>query len=988
MKKRIVSLALVLFLVAALLPAPALAYDTGTARQGSIVSTGSAHTGFVDENGSLWMWGSNGQLGNGTTEDSSVPVKVLDNVASVSCGRFHTAVIQADGSLWMWGLNQAGQLGNGGGGNASYNSMTCQTVPVKVLGNVAAVSCGSDHTAAIKTDGTLWTWGNNGHGKLGNGTTEDSRVPVKVLDNVAAVSCGSGLTAAVKTDGTLWMWGYNPQLGNGSGGNASYDQTVPVKVLDNVAAVSCGDGHTAAVKTDGTLWTWGSNMSGELGNGTRESSNMPAKVLENVTAVRCGDNHTAAIKTDGTLWTWGDNVWGQLGTGTTSSSYVPVKVMDDVAVVSCGYAHTAAVKTDGTLWMWGSSGGGQLGNGGVGDAVHIILHERFPIQTIPIQIAGLTASLDMLSMSAGPSYSYPAADIAADAMAQEAVNATGGVEPSAVYRLADGLYYILLDQGGTLAGRVVKGVKEQGEAVWKVIQSHDEPADQEELDQLVIDAASTPNVSLDYGRLTASSTVRGVADYLREQLDNMDGLTPNDPAKNALAAFVESALSTLASASVTGPDNRLTVSAETVSALAQQALDAQAALEAVLERGEVSLNKSSEAVPRLLWQDVDNGSPCQVTLTRELADAAKGCALQVLLGGNDLYIQISPSGMAELLKQYGTLSVQISQSGNNVYAVNFLDESGEVLEQIGVPVTIALPASGPLNTVMASYVGGSDNWGGQYDESDGTIAFETRYSGQYEVLENDIAISDIGELDQETRTAIAFLVSKGYMSAPDGAFRPELPLSRYDFTQALVGMFFALDRGLTTSFPDVPRDSGYYAYVASAEADHIVEGYDGVFFGEQNITVEQMLAIAARTLRERKGYLAPGDADGYLSSFADADQVADWAKELAAQTVRDGLIDRTGTLDPKGEVTRARAALILYRLFLRLYEVSPVALELPAAAEVPEATEAPEASEAPAREQTEDDGGFPTGVVIAVSAVVLAGAIGAGAYIKKKKAEG
>ena len=370
MEKRIVSLALALFLVAALLPAPALAYDTGTAGQDNTISAGfsmvgvlgGGHTGFVDKSGALWMWGgnNNGQLGNGTTDSSDVPVKVLDNVVTVSCG--------------------------------------------------------SEYTAAIKTDGALWMWGENHDGRLGNGTTEDSLVPMKVLDNVATVSCGGCHTAAIKTDGTLWMWGENgySQLGNGGGENAYGEQTVPIKVLDNVAAVSCGVHHTAAIKTDGTLWMWGLNEDGELGNGgggnlVIEYTNgsvayqtVPVKVLDNVAAVSCGYVCTAAIKTDGSLWMWGENDHGQLGNGGGENAYgehtVPIKVLDNVAAVSCGSTHTAAIKTDGTPWTWGSNWSGQLGN----------------VAATPIQIAVLDA----------PSHGDPAADITADVVDQEPVGKT------------------------------------------------------------------------------------------------------------------------------------------------------------------------------------------------------------------------------------------------------------------------------------------------------------------------------------------------------------------------------------------------------------------------------------------------------------------------------------------------------------------------------------------------------------------------------------
>lgn len=229
------------------------------------VSCGSEHTVAIKTDGSLWMWGVN----DGSVKKTgfiTTPVKVMDNVAAVSCGEGFTAAIKTDGSLWTWGTNTEGQVGNG-----STTDWYTDAAPAKVLDNVAAVSCGVSHMAAIKTDGSLWMWGNNDSRALGfeGGNAKGivgydcQTTPVKVMDDVAAVSCGKVFTAAIKTDNSLWMWGFGSsgQLGDGSGRS----QSSPVKVLDNVAAVSCGEAHTVAIKTDGSLWTWGFNRDGQLG---------------------------------------------------------------------------------------------------------------------------------------------------------------------------------------------------------------------------------------------------------------------------------------------------------------------------------------------------------------------------------------------------------------------------------------------------------------------------------------------------------------------------------------------------------------------------------------------------------------------------------------------------------------------------------------------------------------------------------------------------
>ena len=396
MRKR--SLALVLALALWLgLSAPAGANDMGHVSQSQVLSCGHDHTAVIREDGTLWTMGGNGrgQLGNGSTEMSSIPVQVLDQVATVTCGRYETAVIRTDGSLWTWGLTQNRNLGLSAGDvlNESLGSMN-QTKPYKVMEDVAAVACGWWHTAAIKSDGSLWTWGQNNEGQLGNGILGDqpsnsswtdsfagieSSEPepetiFHVLDNVVAVACGQYHTAALKSDGTLWTWGsnYDGQLGSPSIDTKTHYPT-PTQVLDEVVAVSCSDDSTAAIRADGSLWMWGSNFYGMItGDASAGDQPIPVKVMDDVSAVALGDHHAAVIKTDNSLWVWGDNDYGQIGSGVDRDekpSYAePVKVLDNVVAVSCGLYHTAAVTGDGTLYTWGENLSGQLGNGGTGNA--------------------------------------------------------------------------------------------------------------------------------------------------------------------------------------------------------------------------------------------------------------------------------------------------------------------------------------------------------------------------------------------------------------------------------------------------------------------------------------------------------------------------------------------------------------------------------------------------------------------------------------------
>lgn len=584
--------------------------------------------------------------------------------------------------------------------------------------------------------------------------------------------------------------------------------------------------------------------------------------------------------------------------------------------------------------------------------------------------------------NAGPAYGYPVVTEDDDEYVRavaEAVAAAVGGEISAIYKLSDGVYYVLITVDGATRGALVQGVRKNGQVVWNVTETHDTPLDPEDLEKLAGELLTDSNITVDYDKVGGS--LDDIKECLQSVLDNMNGLTPNDAAKQELAGWVESALSAGCSGSAAGKDNRLELDGDALADLTEQAKEMSGALEQLLTDNGVTLNRPLVIRVRILWSNLDWGAPCQFTINDALLEAMDGCTVQLLLGDGQHGLMLSPEAVKALVERYGSVAVRVAAGDDGLYTIQFLDESGSVLEALDTAVTVFLPCESPTATVMATYGGGSDNWGGQYDERTGVISFDVRYSGDYQVLENNIPIDDITELPEETQKAIRFMVSKGYFSLEDGKFLPQDPLNRYAFSEALVGMFFALDRSAETSFTDVPADSAYYPYVASGEQDRIIEGFDdGTFRGENELTVEQMLALAARTLIEQKGYAVPADPEQYLMGFSDGLDTSDWAVEQVALAIREGLMDPGGELNPQEPVTRAQAALILYRLFLLLHEVSPVALDLPPVTETD--TEAPE-TESPA--EPEDDG-VPVAVIAAVAVVVVAGGGGVWYWLHRRKA--
>lgn len=369
-------------------------------------------------NAGLWTFGgTGGPAGNpgmglnvvGVKYSSPVQVGALTNWKYVACGTSSfTIATKTDGSLWAWGDNNRGQLGNDPQ-TTTYSS----PIQVGALTNWKQVAAGYSHSLYVKTDGTLWACGYNySYGSLGIGSTTalsygySSPVQVGLLTNWKQVAAAGNFSAAVKTDGTLWTWGggqtlFNQgMLGNGTF-NTSYLSPVQIGSGTSWKQISCGYTHMASLKTDGTLWSWGKNHRGQLGNGTTVYYSSPIQIgsLTNWKQVSCGQYHTTAIKTDGTLWACGYNNTGNLGNNTVVNYSSPIQIGSLTNWKTAGgiYQSTYAIKTDGTLWACGYNSSGNLGNGTRTD------------YSSPIQVGLLT---NWKSLSLAP-YSYHAMAIQA-----------------------------------------------------------------------------------------------------------------------------------------------------------------------------------------------------------------------------------------------------------------------------------------------------------------------------------------------------------------------------------------------------------------------------------------------------------------------------------------------------------------------------------------------------------------------------------------------
>eukprot|EP00249_Psilotum_nudum_P015111 c25173_g1_i1 orf=392-1846(-) len=308
--------------------------------------------------------------------------------------------IPAKSALYVWGSDESGQTAHG----STLQVRRCLRVPKRVAANLFStprgartvrlldIACGLQHTAAVASDGSLFTWGSNEYGQLGDGTENDCREPkrVKSLCNefVRSVACGANCTAAIaepretfkdggSSSSRLWVWGQH----QGSNYPRIFWGAFPPNT--EIKQVACGASHVAALAEFGTLQMWGYNEYGQLGRGFSCEGRQEACIVnafvrfldeppENVQIIQvaCGDYHTAAISDIGDVYTWGLGYMGQLGHRSLQSpnkEVLPRRVVGLEAVnikeIACGGIHTCAVSAFGALYMWGGGQVGQLGLG-------------------------------------------------------------------------------------------------------------------------------------------------------------------------------------------------------------------------------------------------------------------------------------------------------------------------------------------------------------------------------------------------------------------------------------------------------------------------------------------------------------------------------------------------------------------------------------------------------------------------------------------------
>jgi alpha-tubulin suppressor-like RCC1 family protein len=208
------------------------------------VAAGASHYVLQKTDGTLWTWGANneGQLGDGTTQDSPAAIQIGSGPwMTFAVGAFHSAAIAPNGTLWDWGRHSAG----GGTGLAQVGNET----------NWVAIASGEYLSLAQKSDGSWWIWGDNAAFINPAAVTTPTKLPG--TETWSMVAGGNGHAVAIGRDGKLWTVGRNFQGELGDGTRAEQKKPVRIGVATNWIAAAAATSTSAAMSSDGAVFIWG-----------------------------------------------------------------------------------------------------------------------------------------------------------------------------------------------------------------------------------------------------------------------------------------------------------------------------------------------------------------------------------------------------------------------------------------------------------------------------------------------------------------------------------------------------------------------------------------------------------------------------------------------------------------------------------------------------------------------------------------------------------
>jgi len=233
-------------------------------------------------------------------------------------------------------------------------------------------------------------------------------------------------------------------------------------------------------------------------------------------------------------------------------------------------------------------------------------------------------------------------------------------------------------------------------------------------------------------------------------------------------------------------------------------------------------------------------------------------------------------------------------------------------------VTLSIPATGNNQVIQSS---DRTTQVSKMNPVTKKIEGKINTSGTYSSQTSQKDFSDISKKSSEMQTAIRYLASSGIIDGTTKTtFSPDLTISRAEIAKLIVASLGKLNKKAIADFTDVTKKDWYYAAAASSQKHGIVKGFeDRTFRGRQTINKVQIVAVTSRVLVSEMKYKMPGNPNSYLAKYSDS--VPKWAQSEVALATRENLVIRRqdGTFSGTKNMTRGDAAMIIYRLFQRIW---------------------------------------------------------------------
>jgi alpha-tubulin suppressor-like RCC1 family protein len=356
------------------------------------VEGGEDHTMALSSHGMVWIWGAggSGRIGAGagittnqlwpayrsnlTGSNLNSPVRRMVDIAANYTSSY---AVDEDGSLWVWGSGSNYALGNG--------STSAVYVPTKVTlpnGAKAVQVSGFRYTGMVRTtSGEVYAWGDRSNGANASSSTLQTPTKITTLPAVKYISVGYHSGAAIDMNGELWTWGRNNhgQLGAGFTGSGTAPNGVRVASSNNlpskysgfkdVKKVVVAESHVVLLLENGDAYIWGNNYYGRLCNGTSSTNSYsPFVAFYDVADIAVHTNSSHFLTSDGQALSCGGNSYGEIQTGSISPTAVTspsanYQFDSDITDITANTSTSHILLNNIEVWGYGNSEAGQVGYG-------------------------------------------------------------------------------------------------------------------------------------------------------------------------------------------------------------------------------------------------------------------------------------------------------------------------------------------------------------------------------------------------------------------------------------------------------------------------------------------------------------------------------------------------------------------------------------------------------------------------------------------------